>query len=144
VHPAKALKTQFADDVILEFQGDRNAQFVPYNIIAALQNFLTNSIKFGSKPKLFWSSTEIHTNISIVDRGPGMTPEVFEKFGQPMVSSSGGSGFGIFFSLGLREKDDFKVCAGTEIGRGTKIHISNDHDFKSKIACDLKQQRELV
>jgi signal transduction histidine kinase len=138
----KTLENQFNDAVECSFNEKGTSVPVPKNIEGAIQNFLTNAVRYGHNPKLEWHSTSKHSTIVIEDSGEGMDQNTFLLYGKPSMGTAGGLGVGIFLSIRTLKFSGFKVWAGTETGRGTKIIITNDPSTQipALVSYELKQE----
>ncbi|MEH6569221.1 MAG: ATP-binding protein [Halioglobus sp.] len=72
----------------------------------ALENLLNNAANAGGDPvkiELDWNSSEV--NIEIRDHGPGVSPELLQKLGKPVVQASkNGLGLGLLLTHATIER----------------------------------------
>ena len=100
----------------------------PHKLRQALLNLLLNAMQASPSGKMV--SIEIAkccdgaASIHIIDRGPGMPPEVLDRIQKPyFTTKAGGSGLGIAVARGLIEQHGGSLRFESAVGRGTTAII---------------------
>lgn len=101
-------------------------------IIYGLKNYIENAVEFASSRvdiKGRWSQDALH--ITIVDDGPGFSPDVKARLGEPYVSArgeankvAGGLGLGFFIAKTLIERTGGTVVFDNARGGGAYVTLS--------------------
>lgn len=92
----------------------------------AVQNILNNAADVSPDAieiRAGWDARELV--IEVLDRGPGLTPEILARTGQPFISTKKGKGFGIgiFLANATLERYGGKVSFHNREGGGARVEI---------------------
>ncbi len=101
-------------------------------VLYALGNFIENGVDFASSRveiAAMWDETSI--DISVTDDGPGYSPEILAKLGEPYITSRrgrtglGGLGLGVFIAKTLIERVGGEVHFQNVSGEGgARVRLS--------------------
>lgn len=138
-----ALKFDVAPDPISSSSPQPLITAAP-EIIHGIGSLMQNAIQFAQSQVVTttrWSDTEVH--VTIVDDGPGFSPLMFERIGEPYLSMRGNSGrdvgdhmgLGIFIAQTLLARTGARVDFGNQPGAGARVAVRWDRailepDFK--------------
>jgi signal transduction histidine kinase len=103
-------------------------------LVQVLVNLVSNALKYSAAPspvRVVAERKEDHVEISVIDRGIGMTEaecaEVFEKFSRadrPEVRKVTGTGLGLYITKNLVEMQHGQVWVKSEPGVGSVFAFS--------------------
>lgn len=93
-----------------------------------LDSLLSNARKYGNgfiKILIEEYVSEHCYTITVADNGAGMTPEQIEDYGTPFnkKTTSGGTGLGVYFTLGIIKELGWTWELKSQIGEGTQVGI---------------------
>jgi len=97
-------------------------------IMHGLGNLIQNAVQFAhSEVAVTTSWTEDTVTVDIVDDGPGFTPQVLARIGQPYLSGRGGEtqhmGLGIFIAQSLLERTGAHIEFANEPSGGAEVTV---------------------
>ena len=123
----KRLEGAYGAQVIFDLDVDRNQTILAGNAYYfALQNFISNAIKYSSnKPTVYFTTCFDELVVQVSDSGLGMNSKRLESIGQALQSDHG---LGIGLSLGLELLNNFgyHVMIQSKMGLGTSVVICQD------------------
>jgi two-component system, OmpR family, sensor kinase len=126
VEPARPITLIAEDPVIAWADGGRVRQVIDNLIGNALQHTLP-----GSPVIVTVTGSLTHGQITVADRGPGMTPEqaahVFERFyrtDQARARSQGGAGLGLSIAAALAAAHGGDITVDTAPGQGAAFRVT--------------------
>lgn len=120
-------------DITLTFQSDEHKYYVeidPMKMESAINNLLSNALKFTPKGGCITVSVESGVKISVADTGMGIPeadlPKVFTRFFQSdyhQAVNPNGSGIGLYMVKNYVEEQGGKISIASEVGKGTVFTI---------------------
>lgn len=133
---AHELARKKAMDFALEFGDDlpKSAAFDPNKIRQAIDNLLTNAVKFSNRGSRFCLSVKIVSGriyFSVEDQGQGIPadelPGLFREFGRTSVRPTEGessTGLGLAIAKRIVEQHEGHIDVRSEVGRGSIFSFS--------------------
>jgi two-component system OmpR family sensor kinase len=127
VHPGRSITLHAADPVVVYADDERVRQVI--------DNLIGNAIQHtpGGSPvtvTVAETSTPGSGQLTVTDRGPGMTPEqasrVFERFyrtDDARTRARGGAGLGLAIAASLTAAHGGQITVDTEFGHGAAFHV---------------------
>lgn len=98
--------------------------------VEAITNLLKNAVEYSedfSIIEINYTKNQIYTKIEIKDHGKGIDskelPHIFERFYKGKNSAKDSVGIGLALAKTIIEKDNGKIYAESELGRGTTFVI---------------------
>ncbi len=98
-------------------------------LVNGLINILSNALQFANHQvsvSVAWSAKNV--SITVVDDGPGFSPDLLERIGDPYISTrkneDGHMGLGLFIARTLLENSSARLTFGNRSGAGAEITAS--------------------
>lgn len=121
----------YAGGLVLELRGPVVASVLP----PALVQILVNVLKNATEANLLTRRKELHitleeregrAELAIEDRGPGFSPEVLERIGEPFSTTkgAGGMGMGLYISALLAQRMGATLSVATRRSGGARVSLS--------------------
>jgi two-component system sensor histidine kinase RegB len=112
----------------IEVARDAESLWAPEKpLLQALRSLIKNGLEASAPEKVAITVTQKGGKISfrIEDRGPGMTPEVAERAGEPFFTTKGrhGMGLGLFLARSVAEQLGGKLELESRSGAGTRATL---------------------
>jgi signal transduction histidine kinase len=106
-------------------------QVDPLRVVQVLDNLINNAVKYAPDSPIFVSlqSTDRKCEITIRDRGPGISPEhlehLFERFYRvpESINKAHGTGLGLYICREIVVAHGGEITVESELGEGTAFHI---------------------
>lgn len=130
-------------DIVMNIPSETNLFIDKNTAITFIGNIVNNAIKFtphGGNVFIEVHDIDNTINLTIIDTGIGISPEIKEKLFHidESISTEGtnnekGSGLGLILCKEFIEKNDGKIRVESEVGKGSKFIISIPKDNKRKL-----------
>lgn len=113
---------------VLVSAGDREAVTVPRSaLLTAARSLLQNALEAGAGPvRLGVEADATLLRLSVSDAGPGMSPEVLARVGEPFFSTKPqgrGLGLGVFIARTLSQQMGGRLRLESRPGKGTSATL---------------------
>lgn len=100
-------------------------------IIHVFSNIVGNALKFAADGGRVTVRGEREGNsvyVTVTDSGPGIPAEdlkyIFDRYWQARKTARHGTGLGLSIAKGIIDAHDGKIWVDSEIGKGTKVHVT--------------------
>lgn len=94
-------------------------------IFFALDSFLSNAMHHSRLTKIEIKESSGVVSITVKDKGPGISPEIFEKIGFELIEKPGSFGISVLLSRFILKRSEWFTEIGTKFNEGSTITISN-------------------
>jgi len=121
----------------VEFVGERRFAIEPDVVVPvmkrALVQVLTNVLRNASEATLLGRRKRVSVSvatrdqraeIAVEDRGPGFTPDILARLGEPFQTTKGGMGLGLYVSAQLARQMGATLVVETLKGGGARVVIA--------------------
>jgi two-component system sensor histidine kinase RegB len=121
----------------LQFEGERRFSIEPGIVVPvmkrALVQVLTNVLRNACEATLLGgrkrvtltvSARDGRAEVAVEDRGPGFTPDVLARLGEPFQTTKGGMGLGLYVSAQLARQMGATLVAETLKGGGARVVVA--------------------
>ncbi len=96
----------------------------PTLLAQALRRLVANAERAGGPVEIHVDAPDGRVRVRIRDRGPGMTPDVLARVGEPFFTTHGGMGLGVYFARDVVVRSGGAMSFDSEVGQGTTVTVT--------------------